>query len=265
MPSIFNAHDAAAYELVMGRWSRLLAPDVVAFAGCAPGQRILDVGCGTGALAEMLLARAPAEVVGIDYAEDYVAAARRRASDARLSFCRGDACALPFPTAHFDRAIAQLVLPFIPRPDQALAEMCRVTRPGGVVAGAAWEVRGGMPGVRLFMDTAAMLDPAAAALRQRYMAVPIAAPGEMAALWRAAGLVEVEEASAHARFGYAGFEDYWAPLMTGEGMMGGYVVTLPPDRRETLRQALRAAYEAGAGDGPREFVATAMLCRGTAS
>src|SRR5205823_2567200 len=159
--STFQAQDGSAYERVMGRWSRRLAPLLVDFAGIADGEKILDVGCGTGSLTFTLARKAQLHsVVGIDYSEAYVEFARQHISGTRVTIDHGDACALPYADRTFDRALAMLSLHFIPESERAVAEMCRVTRPGGVVAGAVWNLRGGGVTQRMFWDTAAAIDPA---------------------------------------------------------------------------------------------------------
>ncbi len=139
--SDFAAHNADAYEQVMGRWSRRLAPLLIQFGGLADGDRVLDVGCGTGSLSFALAEAANvATVAGIDQAGVYVSFARSRTNDPRFGFQQADARALPFPDASFDRAFSMLVLQFIPDVDRAVAEMSRVVRPGGTVTAAVWEL-----------------------------------------------------------------------------------------------------------------------------
>ena len=171
MPSNFNARDAAAYEQVMGRWSRRLAPLFIDFAGVGEGERLIDVGCGTGSLAFALLAgKNPAALTAVDYSELYLKAARAAGADPRLKFEHADACALPFADGAFDRALSLLVLHFVPKPELAVAEMRRVVRRGGTVAAAVWDTYGGFVMQRMFWDTAALLDPAAEAGRaENYM------------------------------------------------------------------------------------------------
>ena len=162
MSTTFHARNADAYEQFMGRWSRRLARPFIAFAGLADGERILDVGCGTGSLTFALAEAANlAKIAAIDASEIYLDAARAKNKDPRISFERADACALPFEDAGFDRAMSLLVLHFIPETERAVGEMCRVVRPGGTVAATVWDTFGGMPNQRMFWDTAAMLDPAA--------------------------------------------------------------------------------------------------------
>ena len=263
MPSMFNARDAASYERMMGRWSRRLAPLFIEHAGAAAGERLLEVGCGTGSLT-FTLARTVAfgELTAIDDADVDVEAARARNGDPRIRIERGDATALRFPDAHFDRALSLLVLHFVPEPGVAVAQMRRVTRPGGVVAAAVWDSPGGLIAQRMFWDTAAMLDAAAVEQRGRAMSKAVVAPGGLARLFRAAGLADVDERPLLIRMEHADFADYWEPLLGGEGPMGGYVVGLGAAERARLEQHLRAAYLAGAPDGPRSFAAVAWSCRG---
>ncbi|MEJ1978199.1 MAG: class I SAM-dependent methyltransferase [Acetobacteraceae bacterium] len=263
MTSTFNARNAEVYEQSMGRWSRRLAEGFIAFAGLNAGDRVLDVGCGTGSLAFRLANAAEGvQVTGIDASPIYVAAARQRIGDAHVVIEQGDACALPFADASFDRAMTQLVLQFIPDARQAVAEMRRVVRPGGTVAAAVWNSGGGMVAHRMFFDTAAMLDPAAATLRAHYATRPMTRRGELGALWRSLGLAEVVEDSVAIWMDHPSFADYWAPIAAGEGTLGKYVSALVETDRARLEHHLRAAFENGQPDGPRSFAAVAWVCRG---
>ncbi len=263
MSTTFNARNADAYELFMGRWSRRLAPPFIAFAGVADGERVLDVGCGTGSLTFALAKAARvARIAAIDDAEVYLDAARLANADPRIGFERGDACALPYADGEFDRALSLLVLHFIPDAPRAVAEMRRVVRSGGVVAATVWDGFGGLPFYRMFWDTAAVLDPAAAAARREAYFRPMAAPGEMAAAWTRLGLRDVRQTMLTIRMDYADFDDFWRPIAAGEAALGKYASGLAADARARLERALRAAYESGEPDGPRSFAATAWACRG---
>jgi SAM-dependent methyltransferase len=261
--STFNARNADVYEQSMGRWSRRLAEPFIAFAGLNAGDRVLDVGCGTGSLTFRLAEAAEQpQVTGIDASPIYVAAARQRIANARVAIEQGDACALPFPDASFDRAMTQLVLQFVPDTTQAVAEMRRVVRPGGTIAAAVWNTGGGMVAHRMFFDTAAMLDPAGAALRAHAATRPMTRRGELAALWRTTGLTDIVEDSITIWMDFPDFADYWAPLAAGEGTLGKYVSALAEADRTRLERHLREAYENGQPDGPRSFAAVAWVCRG---
>ena len=264
MPSMFNARDAGNYERLMGRWSRRLAPLFIEHAGIADGENVIEVGCGTGSLTFALpQAAALAGLTAIDHSEIYLAAARAENQDPRITLEQGDGCALRFPDASFDRALSMLVLPSVlPQPNLMVAEMRRVTRPGGVVAAAFWDSPGGSPSQRMLWDTAAALDPTAAEARDRTMGRPIYAPGAMGRIWAEVGLVDIDQRSLMIRMDFADFVDYWQPFASGEGALGAYVAGLDDAGRNRLECHLRAAYLTGRPDGERSFVAVALSCRG---
>ena len=263
MASTFNARDAAVYERSMGRWSRRLAPGFSGFAGIERAARVLDVGCGTGSLL-FELADNPAHtaLTGIDASAVYVAAAQAAATDPRITVLHGDACAMPFGDESFDAALSQLVLQFVPQPGEAVAEMRRVVRPGGVVAAAVWNSGGGMPHQRMFWDTAAMLDPAAAEERGRVFSRPMTRRDELYGLFERVGLRDVAENAVTIWMEFADFMDFWSPIAGGEGTLGKYVTGLDEGARARLERHLRAAYESGQADGARSFACTAQVCRG---
>ncbi len=263
MSSTFAAADGDAYELQMGRWSRKLAPLFLGFADIAGGGRVLDVGCGTGRLTEAL-ASSPevTEAHGIDFSAPYVDYARARVPGPNVQFTVADACALPFETAHFDHALSQLVLQFVPESEQAIREMRRVTRPGGTVAATVWDSRGGFVAFRMFRDTAAMLDRDADTRRGQLCTRPLSQPGGLGNAWRAAGLTDVTESELTIRMEFPDFADFWSPFDGKDGPFAAYVGTLDGPRRETLKAAVRRAYLDGDADGPRSYAATAWTVKG---
>jgi SAM-dependent methyltransferase len=262
--STFTASDGDGYELQMGRWSRLLAPRFIAFAGTTSGARVLDVGCGTGNLS-FSLAQNPSvgAVVGIDFSPAYVDYAKRRYRDPRISFDVGDACALAFDDASFDHSLSMLVLQFIPRGELAVSEMRRVTRPGGTVAAATWDTRGGFVFYRMFWDTAAVVDPGAIERRAKAYTRPLTRPGDLERTWRNAGLVDIVQDTVSIRMDFASFADFWAPLDGKDGPLADYVGSLSADMRLRVRDAVELAYLDGEADGPRSYAATAWVVKGT--
>ena len=263
MASRYTATDAAAYERLMGRWSGHLADKLIAFTGIDAGDRVLDVGCGTGSVALALAARPePSAIVGLDIAAPYIAYASRRVADRRLSFVVGDAVAMNFPAASFDRCYSLLALNFMSDPDHALAGMCRATRRGGVIAAAVWDFPGGLVYQRIFWDTAAAHDPEADHARGRHFSSPLTGPGQLAAALRDAGLRQVRAASLTIRMGYTDFADYWQPIANAQGPVGDYVKRLGSEDLDRLTAAVRRAYLAGAADGPRSMAATAWAACG---
>jgi ubiquinone/menaquinone biosynthesis C-methylase UbiE len=265
MTSSFNVHDASAYEQLMGRWSKKLAPLFIDFARLAEGERIIDVGCGNGSLTFALARKADLrEIVAIDYSPVFVDEMARRNSDPRIKIQQADACDLPFEDGAFDRALALLVLHFVPEADKAVAEMRRVVRCGGVVAAAVWDHLGGMPGMRMALDTLAALGEGGRHLRGRYCFQPMMQPGEMKRTFVDQGLLEVAETQLMIRMDYQSFDDFWAPIAAGEGPLGKYVSALDAAEGARATAAVRDAYEAGRPDGPRSFANVARACRGVA-
>jgi SAM-dependent methyltransferase len=258
--STYRANDGAAYERFLGRWSRLLAGPFADFARLPEDGRVLDVGCGTGSLAVNLAERRSGQIAGIDIASPYIAFAR--SSGAAVEFAVGDACRLPYPDRSFVAALAQLSLNFVPDAAAALREMRRVVMPGGIIAAAVWDFRGGLVFQRLFWDTAAGLEAGAGAARDRLFSGRLALPDGLPALWRDAGLAAVERSSVTIRMEYADFADYWEPLLGGQGPVGAYVESLTTERRRQIAERVRAAFLSGAPDGPRSLTASAWAVRG---
>lgn len=250
----------AGYERFMGRWSRLLAPKLVEFAGVRAGDAVLDVGTGTGSLAHAVReVTAAGAVTGIDPSADYVAAAERL-SDARTRFEVGDSQALRFDSAAFDTTLSLLVLNFIPDRVKALSEMVRVTRPGGVVAAAVWDYAGEMQMLRVFWNAVLELDPASAERDEAHM--PLCRSGELVAFWRAQGLHDVTGAALTIGLRFASFDDYWAPFLLGQGPAGAYVSALSKEQQAALEGRLRERLLGRASDRPIELEARAWAAKG---
>ena len=250
-----------AYEPYVGRWSRLVARELLAWLALPPGGRWLDVGCGTGALSQTVLdLAAPAEVVGVDQSAGYVAYTGQKIADPRARFEVADAQALPHADGAFDAAVSGLVLNFIPQPERAVAEMARVVRPGGVVAVYVWDYAGEMQLMRHFWDAAVALDPASRALDEG-IRFPLCAPGPLAALWAAAGLAQVETRAIDVPTVFRDFDDYWSPFLGGQGPAPGYAMSLSEERRAALRERIRAGLPI-APDGSIHLMGRAWAVRG---
>jgi SAM-dependent methyltransferase len=261
--STYHATDGAAYEVFLGRWTRRLAQPLLDFAEFPEEGRLLDVGCGTGSLARAMATRWPGRrVIGVDVAAPYVAFARSQNKFDNLAFEEGDAGKLPYADASFAGAAAQLVLNFVPNPAAALREMKRVTARGGRLIATVWDFRGGLVYQRMFWDTAAGIDPAAAAARDRLFSGTLALPDGLSNLFASIGLNQIERTSITIRMDYADFDDYWRPLGGGQGPVGTYLAGLAPDVRARIEQAVALAYRSGAPDGPRSLTATAWAVRG---
>ncbi|MFW0796812.1 class I SAM-dependent methyltransferase [Gordonia sp. CPCC 205515] len=253
--------DSDGYQRFMGRWSRLLAPLLLDYAGIGVGQAVLDVGCGTGALAHAAARIPDVHVTGIDPSDEFLRVARAGDGADTMRFVSGGAEELPFPTDSFDRTISMLVLNFVDDPVRALAEMVRVTRPGGVVASAVWDYGDGMGMLRTFWDAARDIAPQAGTRDERHM--PLSRSGELTDLWRTAGLREVEEKSLSISTAFDSFDDYWQPFGFGQGPAGAMARALSDDQRADLRSRLHQRLIGDGPDRPFTLPARAWAVRGT--
>ncbi|MFL5383845.1 MAG: class I SAM-dependent methyltransferase [Longimicrobiaceae bacterium] len=250
-----------AYEPYIGRWSRRVAREFLAWLAAPPGGRWLDVGCGTGALTQAILdAAAPAHVEGVDPSEAYVGYARGRVRDPRATFVVADARALPQADESIDVAVSGLALNFVPQPETAVAEMARVVRAGGTVAAYVWDYADRMQLIRVFWNAAVALDPAAAELDEARR-FPICDPAALEELFRGTGLQGVESRAIDVPTRFRDFDDYWSPFLGGQGPAPGYAMGLDEERRAALRERIRVALPVAA-DGSIELVARAWAVRG---
>jgi len=225
---------AEAYDRFMGRYSLLLSPQLADLAGVRGGQRVLDVGCGPGALtAELVRRLGPAAVAAIDPSEPFVAAARARHPG--VNVLQASAEQLPFPDQAFDAALAQLVVHFMSDPVAGLAEMARVTRRDGVVAACVWDHGGGQGPLSLFWQAARALDPEVDDESQ----LAGAREGHLAELFEAAGLHQIEATALSASLEHPSFEEWWEPFTRGVGPAGSYVASLDAERQAELREKCR--------------------------
>lgn len=265
MPSNFVAKGVAGYEAVMGRWSRRLAVPFLEFSGVPSHGRVLDAGCGTGSLSAALAAHPGlAAIDAMDFEEGFVAALRERKVDPRIRAQQGDVCALPYGDAEFDGVYSLLVLHFVSDPHRAVREMRRVLRPGATAAATVWDNYGGMPAWRMFWDTIVALEPEAADKGPTRARRPMTGEGQLRDAFERAGFAEVADTLLTIRLNYDNFEDFWHPMVYGQGKFGAFFDGLPEKRRDQLRDAVRAAYLCGEGDGPRGFANVAWAVRGTA-
>lgn len=246
---------AEAYDRFMGRYSLLLSPQLADFAGVRSGQRVLDVGCGPGALtAELVKRLEPSAVAAVDPSGPFVAAARSRYPGVNVQ--RASAEQLPFPDDSFDATIAQLVVHFMSDPIAGLAEMGRVTRHDGVVTACVWDHAGGHGPLSLFWRAARELDPDVDDESQ----LAGAREGHLGELFASAGLHQIEESALSASLEHASFDEWWEPYTRGVGPAGSYVAGLDAERQTDLRERCRTLLP----DGPFVITALAWAARGLA-
>ena len=251
----------AAYEPYVGRWSRLVAREFLAWLAIPSGRRWLDVGCGTGALVQTILRVAePSDVTGVDRSEGYIAYARAAVPDAHVRFLAGDAQALPVESDDYDVVVSGLVLNFVPDPAQAVAEMTRASRPAGTVAAYVWDYADQMQFRRYFWDAASALDPQARALDEgpRF---PVCRPEGLERIFSAANLRDVVIRAIDIPTVFRSFDDYWTPFLGGQGAAPSYAMSLDEERRMALRDRIRAALPS-APDGSIPLMARAWAARG---
>ena len=261
--SPFMAGDGDGYETLMGRWSRRLAPLFIDFAGVKAGDRVLDVGSGTGSLSFALAQNQRIGAVeGIDQSAVYVEYANRRAKDARARFQVGDACALPFTQGTFDHSLSMLVLQFVPDPDRAIGEMKRVTRANGTVAAATWHTQE-LPLHRMFFETAAELDDKAREIRDTACGRAMARRDGLFEAWKRAGLRNIGLERLTISMDFTSFADFFTPFEGKDGPYAQYFASLGPEHKAELKSKVQEVYLDGRTDGPRSYPSAAWAIKGT--
>ena len=233
---IVRFDDGAAYERMMGTWSRIAGEVFLDWLALPPGLRCVDIGCGNGAFTDLLVERCrPAEAHGVDPAPAQLEYARQRAAGRPMQFHQGDALSLPFPERQFDVATMALVIFFVPQPDKGVAEMKRVVKPGGLVTSYAWDVPGGgFP-----------MEPIRAQMRDmgiKPMGPPVEDASRMEVLldlWRGAGLENVETREITVRRRFADFEEFWAINAVGSSI-APMVAAMSPSEVERMKEGTRA-------------------------
>jgi SAM-dependent methyltransferase len=231
--SFFVAADA--YDRFMGRYSVPLAPRFADLAAVDAGQRVLDVGCGPGALtAELVRRLGPDAVSAVDPSESFVVAMHERHPEVDVHLAAAED--LPFADRSFDAAVAQLVVHFMADPLGGLSEMARVTRKNGVVAACVWDNAGGGGPLGVFWKAARELDPDV----EDESGLAGSHKGDLGRLLRSAGLHEIEERALSVIVGHPTFEEWWEPFTLGVGPAGSYAAGLDEERLAQLRERCRA-------------------------
>jgi ubiquinone/menaquinone biosynthesis C-methylase UbiE len=244
---------AEAYDAYMGKYSIPLAPAFCDFAGIDVEERVLDVGCGPGALiAELVRRLGRSAISAVDPSEPFVEAARERHADVEIR--QAPAERLPFPDEHFDASLAQLVVHFMTEPLAGLREMARVTRHGGVVAACVWDHAGEQGPLSRFWSAARELDPTV----KDESGLAGAREGHLAELLEEVGLHDLEETVLSVSVEHASFEEWWEPFTFGVGPAGTYLAALDADRQARLRDLCRDT----APDGGLTVTARAWAARG---
>ncbi len=249
MSGVFH-NDGESYDTFMGRYSVRLAPLFADFADAAEGQRVLDVGAGTGALTRELVARG-ANVVAAEPSPEFTRALRTRFPE--LEVHEAPAEELPFADDSFDLALAQLVVAFMQDAPEAMRELARVAHR---VAICMW----GVEEVQMFAAigrTAQVIDSGAAELSARRYRTP----QELHDLLAGAGLKDVEAGELDVTASYTGFEDFWSALSLQVGPAGVWLHGLDPERRALAHDELYR--QLGSPNGAFELRGRAFAARAT--
>lgn len=259
-----NAWDSGdAYERYVGRWSRRVAERFLDAFDVPEQAAWADVGCGTGALTAVIVARRnPTGVAGIDTSAQFVEQARLRVTDPRARFEVGDATRLPWSDATFDGTVSGLVLNFVPDPAAMVREMARVTTRGGTVALYVWDYAQGMQMMRIFWDAAVATEPQAAQFDEGKR-FPICRPEALHALFTDAGLGAVQTSAIDVDTVFADFDDFWTPFLAKTGPAPAYLASLDATARERVRARVQTALPR-APDGSIPLQARAWWARGIA-
>lgn len=228
--------DGAAYERLMGRWSRAVGDIFLDWIEAPANLRWLDIGCGTGVFTEQVIrGYAPAAVSGIDPSPEQLTFAETRMERGTAEFRVGDAQDLPFSDGSFDIAVMARVIHFVPDPGKAIPEMFRVLRPGGCAASYVWDyTKAGSP-------TA----PLAAAMRAMGLETP-APPSPHATtvfaleeLWRTAGFDRIETRTITIPVEFNDFGEFWESLTMPVGPAGKAIADMSRESRERLHSVLK--------------------------
>ncbi len=248
------------YDQWMGRWSRLLAHEFLKWLHVPAGLRWLDVCCGSGVLTQAVVeCNAPAGIVGVDISPEQISFARKHRARLNATFEIANAVALPFADASFDVALCGLGLNYIPDPGRGLKEFCRVIRPGGTVAVYVWDYAQGARFLREFWDAAIAIDSAAADSDQARR-FPFCTPEGLRGLFEQAKLEDLHMHALEIVTHFANFDDYWNPLLTGQGSTPNYLATRDKKIQAAIRERLQAKLPANA-DGKIELPARAWAIR----
>jgi SAM-dependent methyltransferase len=252
---------AEAYDRHSGRYGSELAAAFLDFAGVTEGMRVLDVGCGPGALTKALARRVGADrVAGVEPSEHYAEACRRRVPGADVRVGAGEE--LPFEDGAFDAVLSQLVIQAFEDAPRAAREMLRVATPGGTVAACVFDFQNGMPLFVSYWAAARAVDPEGARRAGADTTNPWCTRGGLDRLWREAGGKEVETGELSASTEYDGLGDVLWSFEAGVGVSGEYYRSLNEDLRRALREEFHR--QLGSPDGPFRITARAWAVRGLA-
>lgn len=251
---------ADSYDYFMGRWSRLIALEFLKWLQLPSDLNWLDLGCGTGALSQMIYKHSkPSHLTCIDPSAEFLAQAKDKL-DNEGEFLVGSAENIPMGDKTVDVAVSGLALNFIPESGSALDEIKRILNPGGILAAYVWDYSDRMDLLRYFWDAAKLIDPDSAALDEG-VRFPICNKDNLKNTFQQADLNEVEVTTLDITTVFKDFNDYWDPFLGGQGPAPGYLASLNPDLQIELMNKIRnnLPFEP---DGSIKLIARAFAAKG---
>jgi len=228
-----------AYDQFMGRWSKLVSEEFLTWFAAPSGQSWLDVGSGTGNLTKLILKTCqPGIVVSIDSSPAFISHAKKSFTDPLVNFSVNNAQTLGLLSKSINAVVSGLVLNFVPKPEAAIEEMMRVTKPGGKIGAFVWDYAEGMQFLRYFWDAAIAVDQSAAAFDEGSR-FNICRHGQLERVFQLAGLQQVEAKSIEIKTLFKNFDDYWQPFLGNVGAAPSYIRRLGKNEKQKLEDLLR--------------------------
>ena len=231
--------NAAAYEIYVGRWSRLVARQFVTWLDIPFASTWIDVGAGTGILTQVILEQnAPQKIIGLDLSEPYLAYARQVITDKRVEWVVGDASEIVLDRPAFDVVVAGLVLNFVPSPEDMVRGMKAAIRQDGVIAAYVWDYGDRMEMMRHFWDAAIAVDPSAKEFDAGTQ-FAICNPNNLRSLFATIGLRDIEIIPIDIQTQFSHFDDFWVPFLGAQGSVSRYLRSLDEDQQNALQKQLQ--------------------------
>jgi SAM-dependent methyltransferase len=250
--------DAIGYEQFIGRWSRPLGDAFLGWLAPPANMQWLDIGCGTGIFTRIIADTcSPAAVIGVDCATAQIEHAHQSVGGERIEFRVADAQLLPFSDASFDVVASALAINFVPDRSRALAEMRRVARPGGLVAGCVWDFASQLSPswpVRLGMSRLGIEAPLVTGAEDSSL-------DALTSMFRRAGLQDVATIPIEVTASFASFDEVWRSQTPGYAPITKAIARMPDITRAQLREVVRAELPT-LPDGSIAFRARASAVRG---
>jgi len=233
--------DGVLYENYTGRWSRLIADKFIDWLEVKQVrvERCVDMGCGTGALSEALLANGVCtSLTCLDRSPAYLSFAKKRLQSSGVEFVTDDVQNTSLPTGAYSLVVSGLVANFVDSPKKMLSEMCRLGRLDGVLGLYIWDFADGMEPIRKFWDAAHKCEAHNVGEFDAGIRFPICQRDNLLHHVKEAGWLEPKVAPIEIDAQFKNFDDYWVPFLSGQGTGPAFAVSLSDETREKVRKTL---------------------------